>query len=632
MDKLLLENNKIYFKYKNGAKKTFNIKYLEVNNIDMLPITNEKEAKIRVELKNNNGIMEVYSVKNELLSSINLLYFGCESFKILDDKYILVFTKNFYDHLIFSKDGKLLAQISKYYTRPINVSYNNGYLLIGDKSNAIDIFNLDSLEKLSLEEEILDGAKYDISDPKAFIDNVNESFIKYFQKDSSYDFGYIPTVEQIKKFLKIEGLQKREILAPLSSLYIKNNDWILYNPQGLFAYGGDGKNFIKYHQNQGVDKEAKVIENERLFEKFYRPDLLQKILNKEEVKFDLDVKSVLLNIKPPRLEIVDNKLVNDKELEVTYQICDEGSGVSEPSLVVNGTSINLQSSRGFTIEKLKKVGDKCQSYKNTISLNPGSNTVALKAYDKEKTISSKSDTIEVFAKYTLEKKPNMYFLSIAVSDYENKSLTLKYPVNDVRTVKEKIEQKSKSVYEKIYTFELNNADTTTANISKAFDTIAKKIQPNDVFILYIAGHGTTKDGLYHFLPYSSKETLSISELKNNLSKIITNKALVLLDTCQSGSAIENMMNDTSTITRLSSDDKRNYIVASTQNQVALEGYKEHGLFTYSFLDAFEKTQKLKVWGLAEHISDLVPKISFDNFHFKQIPEARLNVNFPLTEN
>lgn len=86
-------------------------------------------------------------------------------------------------------------------------------------------------------------------------------------------------------------MTKKETNKPLISLYIKNEkDWIIYTPEGLFTYGGNGKDLLKYHQNQGLYKEAKIVENDRLFEKFYRPDLIKKILAGEKVEIPMDVK------------------------------------------------------------------------------------------------------------------------------------------------------------------------------------------------------------------------------------------------------------------------------------------------------------------------------------------------------
>jgi len=323
-------------------------------------------------------------------------------------------------------------------------------------------------------------------------------------------------------------------------------------------------------------------------------------------------------------------MINEKDIDLVYQVCDAGNGVADPKLVINGQAINPPSSRGFSIEKIEAKDEKCKVYKSTHTLNSGENIISLKAYDKDKNIANQSEPIKVMANYKIEEKQNLYFFSIAVSDYKDDNLDLKYPVNDVKKVKEKLQQKSKSVYESIFTYELHDRDVNLENINKTFDEIKDKININDAFVLYIAGHGVSKDSIYHFIPYDQAEKISIHEIKTNLSKLENNKSLVLLDTCQSGAAIDSMVDEVTTVNRLSHDDNRNYIVASSKNQVALEGYKDHGVFTYGVLDAFINNDKLKVWGLADHISEIVPRITQEKFHFSQTPQAKLNQNFILT--
>ena len=105
----------------------------------------------------------------------------------------------------------------------------------------------------------------------------------------------------------------------------------------------------------------------------------------------------------------------------------------------------------------------------------------------------------------------------------------------------------------------------------------------------------------------------------------------MLDTCKSGAAIDNIY-DEATKNRLAHDSaKVNYIVASSANQVALEGYKGHGVFTYSVIDAFKHNSQLSVFQLADIVIKTVPKISKEKFHFKQIPQVQLNKNFSLIQ-
>ena len=46
-------------------------------------------------------------------------------------------------------------------------------------------------------------------------------------------------------------------------------------------------------------------------------------------------------------------------------------------------------------------------------------------------------------------------------------------------------------------------DVTAANLQREFERLSKIVQPDDVFVLYIAGHDVTEDGYYYFVPYDA---------------------------------------------------------------------------------------------------------------------------------
>ena len=51
---------------------------------------------------------------------------------------------------------------------------------------------------------------------------------------------------------------------------------------------------------------------------------------------------------------------------------------------------------------------------------------------------------------------------------------------------------------------MSDAEVVTDKLDAAFQELSKKIQPTDVFVLYLAGHGKTTDGRYYFVPQNFK--------------------------------------------------------------------------------------------------------------------------------
>ena len=89
------------------------------------------------------------------------------------------------------------------------------------------------------------------------------------------------------------------------------------------------------------------------------------------------------------------------------------------------------------------------------------------------------------------------------------------------------------------------------------------------------------------------------------------------------------------VARLSRAVGRSTIVASSKDQVALEGYKGHGVFTYTILQALsgkaaDKDGKVSVNNLATYVEEALPIITFKKWGYEQIPQKSLQGNdFPI---
>ena len=81
------------------------------------------------------------------------------------------------------------------------------------------------------------------------------------------------------------------------------------------------------------------------------------------------------------------------------------------------------------------------------------------------------------------------------------------------------------------------------------------------------------------------------------------------------------------------------LVAASTQQIAYEGYQNHGVFTYALLrglfgDADRYANRdgyVTINELMEYVGDIVPKITWDNFDYRQIPMNLLvGHSFPVT--
>jgi len=172
------------------------------------------------------------------------------------------------------------------------------------------------------------------------------------------------------------------------------------------------------------------------------------------------------------------------------------------------------------------------------------------------------------------------------------------------------------------------------------------MKPGDVFVLYLAGHGHVEQGQYYFIPWEARSTsldallqqsLDQEALRKLLGQVPANKTVLLLDTCGSGAFISagRDLDEKAALARLARITGRVIMAASATDQMALEGYQHHGVFTAAFLEGLSKAAgddhgRIQVSRLADFIGDRVPEITKQQWGYEQIPTLEIRgQTFPI---
>jgi uncharacterized caspase-like protein len=306
--------------------------------------------------------------------------------------------------------------------------------------------------------------------------------------------------------------------------------------------------------------------------------------------------------------------------------------------------------RALKLKRQNRTRKECFNFDKLISLQSGKNTIGFKATNRAGNIESNTDEIVVNYKGRSSKKPNLYILAIGVDKYRDGDLWLKYSKADALSFVDSIKTASKPLFKNIHTTTLLDRDVTRAKVLETFTKIGSKTTREDVFMLYIAGHGITdvKTGAYFYLPVNFRyknensvreQGLSQNDFKLALSKIQAMKSLTILDTCNSGSFAEAMASrgvlQKTAINKLTRATGRATIVASSKDQVALEGYKGHGVFTYTLIEALKGKgyggdNKITIKELAMYIEDILPDRTYEKWGYEQVPQSNISGNdFPI---
>lgn len=418
-------------------------------------------------------------------------------------------------------------------------------------------------------------------------------------------------------------------------VFLGSHDWLTKSVRGYFdATEGARENifFVKGLKSYSLDQ---------FFEEFYRPDILEKSLELgSDVYYDSDLQQKLIDFPPPKVEIVspaDGEKVNSPELDLVVKLTNRGGGIDELRLLHNGKRI-LGHDRSVPDEHK----DKKALYRHIpLTLVPGKNEISVSAFSQARI---ESDIVSRTLVY--EGQPSSitcHVVTVGINAYKNPILNLNYARNDAEGFSELIKKGGKQLYDEMIFYPLYDEDATKENMLKVLDQVAEKAKPEDVLVFFYAGHGSTMEGDFYFIPTENVRLYDLKKLKSQalyagdiqekLSKIPALKQMVVIDACQSGSSTKLLASrgaeEEKALAQLSRSTGVHILAASGSEQFATEFEQlGHGLFTYVILDALggkadgaPKDGKVTIYELKSYLDDQVPTYSIQ---FKGKPQ------FPVT--
>jgi WD40 repeat protein len=437
-----------------------------------------------------------------------------------------------------------------------------------------------------------------------------------------------------------------------------DGEWFSWTPEGFFS-GTDWATHTLVHI---VDK-LKWISINQVYNVYYRPDLVAaKAAGKDISSYSrgLDLENLLHGARgglPPSVEILSPKSGKSagRDVQVQVRVTDQGGGVGRIT-VFNGDSPVVLSDggtgRGLVVVTAPFTGGG-HVYQALLSLRGGTNVVSVSAYNTSNTIESARVSIQLVYESTVVTKPDLYILAVAVTQYRDGNLRLKYPVEDAAALAAAMQKQEGGLYKSVHISALYDEKATRDGLAAAFDEMASIVESDDVFVLYFVGHGVTydKDGEYYFLPVDFRYTdsssisaqgISKDDITRGVAEIKAQKSVLLFDTCDSGSFIETPagrgIEEKTAVDRLARAVGRATIVASSRNELALEGYKNHGVFTYALLQGLSGAADeqnhgyVSVKGLSAYVENEVPDLTYKMAGYEQIPQSLMPVeDFPFAK-
>ncbi|MCC6585448.1 MAG: caspase family protein [Bryobacterales bacterium] len=420
--------------------------------------------------------------------------------------------------------------------------------------------------------------------------------------------------------------------------------WVAWTPEGFFHASPGGEKLIGYHLNQGRNREGEFINIDQAKDLFYRPELVRQRLQPggaEAVRAAVaklgDAAAILRSGLPPELELLSEAAAESTgEYTLRFRVKNRGGGIGRVVYRIDGQEV-----QGRPVDIPTPGTDILQV---RLPLAPGRRQVTASVFNSRNQLESRAVTATINVRQT-DQRPSLYVISAGITNYRDNSLSrgVQFAAADAKAVAARLSEQAEGLFGTVSIHPLTNEQVTAANLKVKIAELAPRIRPIDVFVLYLAGHGKAFDGDYHFIPWETRYTneaalraqsLDQERLRQLLAQIPARKTLLLLDTCNSGAFAGRGIDEKSAIDRLSKVTGRAVLAASASEQMALEGYQGHGVFTYALLEGLLKAAGpdgfVEVSKLADFIEDTVPTITKQRWGYEQFPMRDLKgQTFPI---
>jgi WD40 repeat protein len=438
--------------------------------------------------------------------------------------------------------------------------------------------------------------------------------------------------------IKIWRLDTGEPLATM--LLAADGEWLTITPQGFFDASLHGGQELSVVRGLGITTIGQVRQS------LFSPDLVREALAGDpDGEFKraaelINLDKVIDSGPAPLVEITwpgSNGNSATDLVTVAAHIKDRGKGIGRIEWRVNG----------ITTAVAKAPPDAGSEYevKQSLALDPGNNSIEVVAYNARNLLASlpAQATITYNAPANAE-KPKLYVLAIGVNSYHDEGWTppgatkresfppLKLAVDDARSIGEAFRSAGEGLYKQVIVRTALDEKATAAGLERIVQEISAEISPRDTFVLFAAAHGYSNSGRFYLLPQDYQGGTDPAALTSRAigqdrlqdwiaNRIKARRGIILLDTCESGALTNGYAHSRTdapaseaAVGRLHEATGRPVLTAAAAGKPAFEGYRGHGVFTWTLIDALLNGDTngnglIELSELATHVQNTVPKIS-----------------------
>ncbi|SFL13206.1 WD40 repeat domain-containing protein [Falsiroseomonas stagni] len=404
--------------------------------------------------------------------------------------------------------------------------------------------------------------------------------------------------------LRWYDLNPRGPLEPRVALFVHSDRrrWLLWTPEGFFDHADEGgQDLAGFHLNRTEGEAADWVDFSQLHRIFHAGDLVRARLSfgdettlAARVAAIGDVRRLLDRVAPPEVALValcysaaggeecqrPRGIATTRglgrpqpqaaatpvaaqpapavrlppgvtEVVLRADLQDRGGGVGQVDLLLNGRNVGrTAAARGLGRPSATQQAQTVpgHNYERRVRLEPGVNTLRLRAFDAGNAAFGQSDIVEVqVTEIAPPSRPVLHVLAIGVDDYSATAAqgirSLANAVNDARTVAAEFRTRFASDYDRVQATVLSDREASRESIASAFERLRSEVREQDTLVVFLAGHGLNQADRYLFIPHLPEGTslddarrfaLDDQTLVALWSAVPARNSILLLDTCHAG--------------------------------------------------------------------------------------------------
>ena len=234
-----------------------------------------------------------------------------------------------------------------------------------------------------------------------------------------------------------------------------------------------------------------------------------------------------------------------------------------------------------------------------------------------------------------ERKPILHLVAIGINQYANPQMTLNYAVADAQGFVDWAHKQVNGDFASVEVHPLFDHAATRSAILETFRAL-QNTQPEDVVVVYVAGHGENANGSWDFLPTEFGRTMTLAAVagegvssqmfEDGILKMGAERVLLLIDACKSGTLGRAFSADADrkNLQLVSRSAGIHVLAATDKDQLAVELEElGHGAFTYTVLQGLagraSPDSVIRARSVLSYAADNVPVIAFKYTNMEQYP-------------